>query len=78
MLEVSVGYIALWKRNRLDLTVESLILGNEWLPLFSDLERDIARQTYGSVRIAAGVWWRPVWRQTPSGSGCVAKPSFRR
>jgi hypothetical protein len=41
---VSDGYTALWERNRLDLTVEALILKSEWHDLFSDAERDIARQ----------------------------------
>ena len=40
---VSEGYVALWERKRLDLTVEALILGEEWLPLFSEQEREIAR-----------------------------------
>jgi hypothetical protein len=41
---VSDGYIALWERMRLDLTVEALILGEEWHPLFTDQEREIARK----------------------------------
>lgn len=41
---VSEGYIALWERKRLDLTVESLILQPEWIDLFSNEERDIARK----------------------------------
>ncbi len=41
---VSDGYAALWERKRLDLTVEALILRPEWLELFSELEREIARQ----------------------------------
>ena len=40
---VSEGYVALWERKRLDLTVESVILGKEWHPLFSEEEREIAR-----------------------------------
>jgi len=40
---VSEGYVALWERKRLDLTVESLILSEEWRPLFSEQEREIAR-----------------------------------
>lgn len=42
--EVSDGYVALWKRGRLDLTVEALILDAEWSTLFSNAEREIARQ----------------------------------
>ncbi len=41
---VSDGYVALWERKRLDLTVEALILGSEWCPLFSDQELEIARK----------------------------------
>jgi len=39
---VSEGYVALWERKRLDLTVEALILADEWLPLFGEPEREIA------------------------------------
>lgn len=42
--KVSDGYVALWERHRLDLTVEALILEEEWHPLFSDQEREIARK----------------------------------
>lgn len=41
---VSEGYTALWERGRLDLTVESLILQAEWNNLFTDEEREIAKQ----------------------------------
>jgi len=41
---VSEGYTALWERNRLDLTVEALVLQPEWHDLFSDEERAIARR----------------------------------
>ena len=41
---MSDGFTELWKRNRLDLTVESLILQPRWHDLFSDEERDIARR----------------------------------
>jgi hypothetical protein len=40
---MSEGFTELWKRNRLDLTVESLILKPEWHELFSDEERELAR-----------------------------------
>ncbi len=40
--QVSDGYTALWERQRLDLTVEALILQPEWQSLFSDDERRIA------------------------------------
>ena len=41
--KVSEGYIALWERKRLDLTVEAVILTPEWHTLFSEDERQIAR-----------------------------------
>ena len=41
---VSEGYTALWERNRLDLTVEAMILQPRWKTLFSDDERRIAIQ----------------------------------
>jgi hypothetical protein len=42
--KVLEGHTALWERQRLDLTVESLILKPEWYALFSDEDRDIARK----------------------------------
>jgi len=41
---VSDGYTALWERKRLDLTVEAVILRPEWHDLFSEEERNIARE----------------------------------
>ena len=41
---VSDGYVALWERGRLDLTVEALVLEEEWRPLFSNQGREIARK----------------------------------
>jgi hypothetical protein len=41
---VSAGYTALWERNRLDLTVEAVMLDPKWNSLFSDAERIIARK----------------------------------
>lgn len=41
---VSEGYTALWERERLDLTVEAVILQPEWRDLFSEPEREIARR----------------------------------
>jgi hypothetical protein len=42
--KVSEGYVALWERKRLDLTVEAVVLGEEWHSLFSDQEREIAKR----------------------------------
>jgi hypothetical protein len=45
----SEGYTALWERNRLDLSVEALVLQPEWQPLFAQepelLERARQRLT---------------------------------
>ena len=42
--QVSDGFTALWEAGRLDLTVEALILESEWLTLFTDQEREVARK----------------------------------
>ena len=39
----SDGYVALWERGRLDLTVEATVLGPRWHALFTDDEQAIAR-----------------------------------
>lgn len=52
--KVSEGYIALWERQRLDLTVEALILTPEWHPLFSEEDREIARKRLGEYGYRAG------------------------
>ena len=41
---VSEGYTSLWERHRLDLTVEAMILHEEWYDLFTTAEREIARR----------------------------------
>lgn len=41
---VSDGYTALWERGRLDLTMEAMMLHEEWHDLFSDEERAIAKK----------------------------------
>lgn len=41
---VSDGFVALWERGRLDLAVENVVLRDEFAPLFTDDERDLARQ----------------------------------
>ncbi len=40
---VTEGYIAMWERGRLDLTIEALVLKPAWHPLFTDEERESAR-----------------------------------
>ena len=42
--QMSEGFTQLWQRNRLDLTVEWLVLEQRWHALFSQAERDTARQ----------------------------------
>jgi hypothetical protein len=41
---VSEGFTALWEKGRLDLTVEALVLHERFSELFTDEEREIARQ----------------------------------
>jgi hypothetical protein len=41
--EPSDGYVALWERGRLDLTVEATVLIPRWRPLFTDEELTTAR-----------------------------------
>jgi hypothetical protein len=58
--KVSEGYVALWERKRLDLTVEALILDNvKFHPLFTTADLDIARKRlaqyeYGPAMTATG------------------------
>lgn len=40
----SDGYTNLWKRGRLDLTVEAVVLAPEWWPLFTSTQRRTAIQ----------------------------------
>jgi hypothetical protein len=42
VLAVSDGYTALYERNRLDLTVEAVVLDPKWQDMFTDQERQIA------------------------------------
>ena len=41
--QMSDGFTELWRRNRLDLTVEALVLQPRWASLFSENERGMAR-----------------------------------
>jgi hypothetical protein len=47
---VSEGYAALWERKRLDLTVEALILRQEWLSLFTPDEIATAQRRLTEYR----------------------------
>ena len=49
---VSEGYTTLRERNRLDLTVEAMILRPEWQTLFSDIQRRIAVKDVDRLRLA--------------------------
>ena len=51
--QVSDGYTALWQKQRLDLSVEALILRPEWDSLFTDDERAIA------TKRLADYGWKP-------------------
>src|SRR3954463_5907650 len=42
--KVSDGYVALWERGRLDLTVQALILEPQWQALFTETEREISKR----------------------------------
>jgi hypothetical protein len=44
MDQVTDGYTAIWERDRLDLTIEALVLQPEWKELFNDEERAMARR----------------------------------
>jgi hypothetical protein len=49
---VSDGFVALWERGRMDLTVENVVLRPEFESLFSDDDREFARRRlaeYGYV-----------------------------
>jgi len=46
----SDGYVALYDRQRLDLTVEAVVLLPEWVDLFTDDERAIARRRLTDYR----------------------------
>ncbi len=40
--EMSQGFAELWKRNRLDLTMEALIIQAKWRPLFTQQQLQVA------------------------------------
>jgi hypothetical protein len=41
---VSDGFVTLWERGRLDLTVESLVVDKRFARLFTEVEQAIARK----------------------------------
>jgi len=47
---VSDGFTALWKRGRLDLTVETLVLSEQYRDLFSEEERERAAARLAAYR----------------------------
>jgi len=51
---VSEGYVALWERQRLDLTVEALVLQDKWKALFTPAEIEIARKRLAEYGYPAG------------------------
>jgi hypothetical protein len=52
----SEGFTALWERNRLDLTVEALILDHpEFQPLFTPEEIELARQRLAKYQYPAAI-----------------------
>ena len=82
-LAVSEGFRALWQRNRLDLTVEALVLIPKWRDLFGDAELATARQRLakclrddaprnGGIRAAA-----PLNRITINPAQCGGRPCVR-
>lgn len=42
--EYSVGLTSLWELNRLDLTMEAIVIQNPWTTLFSKEEIEVARK----------------------------------
>ena len=41
--EAPLGFTELWQRERLDISMEALVVQERWQPLFSDEERQAAR-----------------------------------
>lgn len=50
----SEGFTALWERRRLDLTVEAHVIQERFAPLFTEDERDAARQRLAQYGYQAG------------------------
>ena len=50
----SDGYTALWEKGRLDLSVEAVVLQDDWRSLFSDRERGIAEKRLKAYGWGAG------------------------
>ena len=51
---VSDGFTALWERGRLDLTVETLVLSEDYRELFSEDEREGAAARLAAYRRSSG------------------------
>jgi len=51
---VSAGFAALWERGRVDLTVENVVLREDFASLFTDEERDLARRRLAEYGFDAG------------------------
>lgn len=47
----SDGYTELWKRGRLDITVEALVQDPKWAPLFDTVEIERAKQRLSEYKI---------------------------
>ena len=47
--DVSDGFTTLWRKDRLDLSVEALILRSQWRSLFSEAELERARKRLAAV-----------------------------
>ena len=77
--QMSDGFTELWRRNRLDLTVEALVVQSKWDELFSDEERQIRAQS--SARLRDGcltVWTSSLHRIASLVSRSRPPPSSRR
>jgi len=72
---MSDGYAELWRRKRLDLTVEALILREPWRALFSPMEQEVARRVV--VARLAHTRRYTVRAARLAGSFCIAPPDRR-
>ena len=49
---LSSGYVELWERDRLDISMEALVLEPQWRPLFSDSQLSVARDRLKALGFA--------------------------